>query len=210
MLFLAVVALLSSVLGTCWGGVESGEWSVYSYPDSPLENPTACGRTEPSFVCDPNHLLPELDVAVIEETAEEVYEGTTIPCYDRQGRKKGGFRIMVAAMPKMVRTFTSNDTDSRQTRYREAQFFSYILGHYKWNTTASHCSETTIILYSEQDGVLYTSTQGNAAKVLTNDRVQDVNYDLVIRHYPVNTSPERAANAIKYMVNRYSDYFLGE
>ena len=50
---------------------------------------------------------------------------------------------------------------------------------------------------------LYTSTQANAAKVLTNDRVQNVNYDLVIRHYPVNTSPERAANAIKYMVNRY-------
>ena len=60
MLFLVVVAFLS-ILGTSLGGVETGEWSVYSYPDSPLENPVACGRTEPSYVCDPNHLLPELD-----------------------------------------------------------------------------------------------------------------------------------------------------
>ena len=42
--------------------------------------------------------------------------------------------------------------DNRRTRYREAQFFSYMLGMYNWKH--STCNETTIILYSADDGVV--------------------------------------------------------
>ena len=112
---------------------------------------------------------------------------------------------------------------TRMTLYTFPHFDLHILGH---NVLAINVAIITHLAFDEQifksfkalhfilscslfshDMVhilqLYTSTQGNAAKVLTNDRVQNVNYDLVIRHYPVNTSPERAANAIKYMVERY-------
>lgn len=205
----AVALAVCCVLGSCWaqGGWDSGVWSVYDFPD-PILTPAACGRPSPSFVCDPNNILPTADVEVIDETAKDVYNRTTVLCYDAQGSKRKGYLIMVAAMPKMNRTFTSRLADNRRTRYREAQFFSYMLGMYNWKH--STCNETTIILYSADDGVLYTSTQSTARAILTDQDIQDVATDLVIYHYPVNTNPTRAANAIKYLVRRYSDFFLAK
>ena len=60
---LQVVALVvCCVLGSCWaqGGWDSGVWSVYDFPD-PILTPAACGRPSPSFVCDPNNILPQAD-----------------------------------------------------------------------------------------------------------------------------------------------------
>lgn len=53
--------VLFIVLAVSMTGADTGEWNVYTYPYSPMENPVACGRPEPSFVCDPNHILPEQD-----------------------------------------------------------------------------------------------------------------------------------------------------
>ena len=82
-----------------------------------------------------------------------------------------------------------SDTDNRQTRYREAQFFSYILGNYKWNATASHCGETTIILYSEQDGVVrgyYEYMFRNTEDSFMMDILLSSNYIYLHKCYVIN------------------------
>ena len=48
-----------------------------------------------------------LSVELIDELAKNVYNETNVACsYDEQGLKRRGYLIMVAAMPKMVRTYT--------------------------------------------------------------------------------------------------------
>ena len=56
---LYVAVVLVTLTTTCQGQSteDEMEWMVSSMPD-PIKRPKACGRNAPSFVCDPENILP--------------------------------------------------------------------------------------------------------------------------------------------------------
>ncbi|XP_060555412.1 uncharacterized protein LOC132716213 [Ruditapes philippinarum] len=181
-------------------------YRVSNFPD-PIDRFGACGRPRPSFVCDPSGQLPANAADVIDDVVKSIYNETTVLGYGSMVSRRKGYMIMVAVLPKMQRYFTVNTTGySMQTRYREAQYFSYYLGQAsKWGKHSSKLNEMVIILYSADDGVLYTSTQPVARKLLTDEKVRDTVMEALTYHYPFNASKRRTAETIEFMVRKYGD-----
>ncbi|KAK3580512.1 hypothetical protein CHS0354_001113 [Potamilus streckersoni] len=171
LLFLFV--LFAYILSTSYGQGQSSqfnEWTYNNYP-SPFKNPEACRRPEPSFICDPNEiLLARQDQVNI--VLKKIFNDTDVPCYDDTGIKKSGYVVMIALMNKINRTFSSSYTDNTRAIHTEAAWFSYYVGE-TWHRDI--CDENVVILYSKEDGVLYTSTQSLARKKLSDDKVALVN-----------------------------------
>ncbi|WAR08018.1 hypothetical protein MAR_017976 [Mya arenaria] len=92
---------------------------------------------------------------------------------------------------------------SQQVRYMEAQYFSYYLGNeLKWGRHSSQCNEMVIIFYSNEDQVLYTSTQPQARKLLTDDIVRTAVLETISADYPY-TEPGQLASALMRLVRTY-------
>lgn len=181
-------------------------YTVKNYPD-PIDRPQACGRISPSFICDPTNIIPEAAANVIDGEIKAIYNETTVPCYSsgpRESRRKG-YMVFVALMPKMNRFFTVNTTGyGMATRYREAQHFAYYLGQEMlWGKHSAKCKEIVIILYSENDGVLYTSTQSTARRLLTDEKVQDTVLEALTMHYPFSANNRKVSDALIYIVRKY-------
>ncbi|XP_053397030.1 uncharacterized protein LOC123551584 [Mercenaria mercenaria] len=183
-------------------------YTVGNFPD-PIERYQACGRPRPSFICDPSGRLPESTADTIDNLVKSIYNETTVPCYSSGPRatRRKGYIVMVAVVPKMERYFTLDKKGySMHTRYREAQYFSYYLGQsIKWGKHSSNCKEMVIILYSVEDGVLYTSTQAVARRRLTDEKVQDTVMEALTIYYPFNSNVRRAAETIEYLVRNYGE-----
>lgn len=195
-----------SVFGTTFG--ERRTWGVSNFPD-PILQPNNCGRVAPSFVCDPDNMLPENKVNVIDDLLKGIYNSTAA-CYATASNVKG-YIVMMAVVPKMEKYFTANDSDSMYTRYREAMFFSYFLGwEKKWGRHSNQCQEMVIILYSIEDGVLYTIAQPTAHRLLTDARMQQALLDTITRFAPLGKNPNRTGDALAYLVRKYSDHLQEE
>jgi len=50
---------------------------------------------------------------------------------------------------------------------------------------------------------LYTSTQSNARRQLTDDIVRDTVLETLTLYHPIENNRRKAADAIKYMVRKY-------
>ncbi|KAL4232468.1 hypothetical protein ACF0H5_007161 [Mactra antiquata] len=199
-----LLPLVCLFVGSIYG--QQDGWTVRNYPD-PITMPGLCGRVNPSFICDPSRILEEAAADQIDEIAKNIYNETTVPCYasgPRASRRKG-YMVMVAVMPKMQRYRTVNATVyNMRTRYREAQYFAYHLGQQKkWGAHSSSCNETVIILYSAEDGVLYTSTQSQARRLLTDGIVREKVIWALTLYNPINRNNRVLAHTLEYLVRQY-------
>ncbi|XP_052809069.1 uncharacterized protein LOC128237525 [Mya arenaria] len=202
-----VLAVMLMSIGTPGHAQSASQdmFNVKTMPD-PVTRYQACGRSGPSFVCDPNNLLQESQANRLDELLKDIYNETTIPCYASGPRasRRRGYLVMVAIVNKMKRLHTVNITDySQQVRYMEAQYFSYYLGNeLKWGRHSSQCNEMVIIFYSNEDQVLYTSTQPQARKLLTDDIVRTAVLETISADYPY-TEPGQLASALMRLVRTY-------
>ncbi|KAH3738431.1 uncharacterized protein LOC127851846 [Dreissena polymorpha] len=210
-LLIACVAMTTSeVRGQLPG---RSKYNVKTFPD-PIDRYQACGRPFPSFVCDPTNILSEVAANLLDDDLKKIYNETTVPCYSSGPRasRRRGYIVMVAMVPEMDRLHTVNNPNyTINVRYHEAQFFSYYLGNQlKWGKHSSQCNEMVIIFYSQQDGVLYTSTQSTARRLLTDDVVRTVNMDAMPMYYPFTRNKGNLADAITYIARRYGDVLREE
>uniref|UniRef100_A0A0B7A119 TPM domain-containing protein n=1 Tax=Arion vulgaris TaxID=1028688 RepID=A0A0B7A119_9EUPU len=176
-------------------------WSVFDYPN-PQYDYHLCGRDNASSVCDPNGVISRESADAIDGLINEVYREPNCLCYHCIANKHG-YIIKVAIMPQMERVYRNGDNTSA-AMLRDAQMYSYILTQ-RWRMEGA-CNETLLILFSRNDGILFTLTRQHTKTKLSDSDVQIIS--LAVRHYFDRV--ETFASGILEMIRRYGLVFEGK
>ncbi|XP_033740593.1 uncharacterized protein LOC117327638 [Pecten maximus] len=178
-------------------------WDVVSFPD-PRYEPTRCGRhsevTE-SWICDPNNIISSDDATAIDALLKMTERTTTCGCQSCR-TDNNGYVIMVALMPQMKRII--NDSNSMDSILQDARVYSYYLSLY-WDFTS--CDQQVIILYDQHHDVVYTLTQRDARRTLTDSLVSAIT--LENRSFFDVNKKASIAQGLKNMIQRYR-YYLSQ
>ncbi|CAG5126350.1 unnamed protein product [Candidula unifasciata] len=169
-------------------------WSVFEYPN-PQYDYSQCGRPNTSSVCDPNGIISRQDADIIDGLISALYRETICQCYDCITNKHGHI-IKVALMPEMERVFPDGE-NTTLARLRDAQMYSYILTQ-RWRMEGA-CNESLLILFSRNDGILYTLTRQITRIKLSDEDVKKIS--LIVRHF--FDRPETIASGLREMIHRY-------
>ncbi|BFZ10009.1 hypothetical protein BsWGS_13048 [Bradybaena similaris] len=170
------------------------KWSAFDFPN-PQHEYSQCGRPNLSSVCDPNGIISRQDADTIDQLINALYRETRCQCYSCITNKHG-YIIKVVLMPEMERVFPDGE-NTTLGRLRDAQMYSYIITQ-RWRMEGA-CNETLLILYSRNDGILYTLTRQMTRIKLSDEDVKKIS--LVVRHFFDRT--ETIAAGIKEMIHRY-------
>ncbi|KAK3798052.1 hypothetical protein RRG08_034612 [Elysia crispata] len=177
-------------------------WSVYDYPDPHSQNRdqrSLCGRENISSVCDPNYVISRTQADAIDALIREVYRETVCPCRTCSAMNSG-FIIRVALMPQFERLFPDGE-NTTVGMLRDAQMFSYMLSE-KWRMQGT-CNETVLIMYAQEDNMLYTLTRRTSKVILTDTDIQTIL--LLVRHYFDNAAT--IGDGLLEMIHRYKLIF---
>ncbi|XP_052087287.1 uncharacterized protein LOC127724373 [Mytilus californianus] len=197
------ILLVVSVLSVC-SGVED-QWKVQEFPN-PIYQVEDCGRSadvEKSWICDPNKVISEQDVNDISDKLVEIHTNSRCNC-EMCIRNKTGYVVMVAIMPRMHRII--NASDSMADIMQDARVYSYYLSLY-WGSFAT-CNELVLLLISRDDGVVYTLTQSDARKKLTDELVTKITLDN--QKYFDGKDRVKIGQGIKSMINKYGILLRGQ
>jgi len=178
-----------------------GEYTPATYPDS-LRNPALCGLKNAGYICDPsgilgNHSIDELDVALT-----NVQYNTNCSCEDKNACKTEpqGFVISVAILEKIK---GNDNTDSSLVERLElAETFAKGL---RIRLNRGQCGDEVLIVLSKNDSVVFTSPGGTAAKILTQDIINEVDDKIRPR-----LSKNEYFEALSEMILAYEDVFEGK
>ncbi|GFR48941.1 hypothetical protein Agub_g10948 [Astrephomene gubernaculifera] len=142
-----------------------GAWKPETFPN-PMKDVTKCGRRGvPSWVCDPDGVIPYDSANVVEGTLKKIFAGEEPyalgPC-GSAGPK--GFQVAVALVRRM--SFTG-DAEKAAKRFATAL-------HDSWGVGDAACGNGVLLFLSQEDRQLYISTGAGADKRLTYDVLGDI------------------------------------
>ncbi|RUS91539.1 hypothetical protein EGW08_000654 [Elysia chlorotica] len=192
----------------CQGRGQEGlrrRWSVRDFPDPQSQNKdqqNLCRRTDISSVCDPNNIISIAKADAIDAQIDEVFTETVCAC-PACSRLNSGYIIRVALMPQFERVFSDGENTTLGL-LRDAQMYSYMLSQ-KWRM-GGNCNETVLIVYAQEDNMLYTLTRRTSRQVLTDTHIQNVL--LLVRHYFDNRST--IGDGLLEMIRKYKLILKGE
>ncbi|XP_069134378.1 uncharacterized protein [Argopecten irradians] len=174
-------------------------WNVLNFPD-PRYEPTRCGRhseVAESWICDPNNIISSDDATAIDAMLKMAEETTTCGCQSCRTENKG-YVIMVALMPQMQRII--NESNSLKSILQDARVYAYYLSLY-WDFTT--CDNQVLILFDQHHDVIYTLTQRDARRRLTDDLVNEIS----LENRRLFDVKEKAsiAQGLKNMIQSYTD-----
>ncbi|GFS12750.1 hypothetical protein ElyMa_004866500 [Elysia marginata] len=135
---------------------------------NPLVNPRDCGlqTDEPSYVCDPNHILGDHLASFNWILKDAAYNSTRCPCsnyYCENARGAKGYRIGLALVRQMK--LQKGSDGKRNTHMDQAQLFAQRLESDLWDMGS--CQEDIIIFYSKDDQTLALFGGSTATMKLT-------------------------------------------
>ena len=159
--FLLLWALL---VGLCPPGAEGRAWRYDEYPD-PITQPFACGRSAPSWVCDPERILSSNVTEQVDLVLKSISTQTSGLC----GPGKRPYEMGVAVLGSM---------DRRQARQlggfgEGAERFCQKIGN-QWAIGNERCKNGIMLLFSRDDQVVFIKTGSGAKEVLTNENIADI------------------------------------
>ncbi|XP_076076512.1 uncharacterized protein LOC143047362 [Mytilus galloprovincialis] len=192
------ILLVVSLLSVC-SGIEN-QWKVQEFPN-PIYQVEDCGRSadvEKSWICDPNKVISEQDVNDISDKLVEIYTNSRCNCAMCINNRTG-YVVMVAIMPKMYRII--NASNSMSDIIQDARVYSYYLSMY-WGSFAT-CKQLVLLLISRDDGVVYTLTQMDARRKLTDEMVTKITLDN--QKYFDGNDRVKMGQGIKSMINKYGE-----
>ncbi|XP_066273155.1 uncharacterized protein [Branchiostoma lanceolatum] len=173
-------------------------WTPEAYPN-PQTQPALCGRPNTyrnsSWICDPDGILTRWQADELDEYLESVRWETPCPCDVCDG-VADGYNIAVALLRSMTVTDKSHNVSYR------AQNFANYLRTTTWDYGS--CDEGVVILISQKDRRVYTSTGKQVRLKLTLFRVVTI--------YEKNRSffsLEEFQDGIAALSHEYKKVFIG-
>ncbi|XP_022295708.2 uncharacterized protein LOC111105629 [Crassostrea virginica] len=161
-LFLGVVSLVRGQIVT--------QWTVDQYPN-PLKNPEKCGGIQghPSFICDPNSILPPKSFAALDHALNQTFHQTpcvcsAFKCVDLKYQQGVYISVAVLANVKL--------TQQRTAALPEVEQFALRLEDSHWNY--GECDNDVVIVYSAGDNVVYTATGSAANFILDTKKITEI------------------------------------
>lgn len=204
------ILVLSVVLPSIYGqGNQIVEWGRENYPN-PQHDLLECGREgKRSYICDPNLILSVSEANQLELLIQDVANNTKCPCASHYcAFTPKGYHIGVALMKKMATSDDNDDdkkTDSQKidSNLDNARLFAYSVQE-KWEL--GECKEDVIILYSEKDNVIYTTTGSQAAKYLSVDLIGEIS----MKHRVFFLPGADRFSGLRAIIQDYKDVFNGK
>lgn len=196
--------LIFALVSLVYGQTET-QWKVQDFPD-PIFQVEECGRSEEvvkSLICDPNKVIPEKDVNDISNILDNIYNTTRCNCASCIANKTG-FLVMVAIMPRMYRLY--NASNNHMDLITDARIYAYYLSTY-WAENFSKCDQMVLILFSRDDGVVYTLTQRDARLKLTDELVTSITFEN--QKYFDTKDRNMMGKGLTTMVEQYRDVLKG-
>ncbi|OWF42713.1 uncharacterized protein LOC110460704 [Mizuhopecten yessoensis] len=192
-------ACVLGVLSVCVEVQSQTVWNVVSFPD-PRYEPTRCGRhsevTE-SWICDPNNIISSDDASAIDALLKMTERTTSCGC-QKCRTDNSGYVIMVALMPQMRRII--NGSNTLESILQDARVYAYYLSLY-WDFTS--CDQQILILFDQHHDVVYTLTQRDARRTLTDKLVSEITLQNR-RFFDVNEKAS-IAQGLTNMIQSYKD-----
>lgn len=154
---------------------------------NPRTDFNSCGRNQPSYICDPDHVLSVGQDDALESQILHILNSTHCPCSSANmcDSTRSGYLITIAMVNKMNLTNNPADNNAPAQNDEHALRLATVLSEArklasgllkKWNL--GRCSESILILFSRGDNVLYTVTDVVAGKKLTDDLIGDIAMDV--------------------------------
>lgn len=193
---------LTSAGRQCRRNVEAPytQWPYWRVPNPQssdrVKQLTCCNRNT-SAVCDPNGLMSEAQGRQLDILINEVYDDTRCGCKECYGNNHG-YIIRVAVVESMQRVNPEGGNTTLDRLY-DTKLYSYGMSQ-QWDMNGD-CNESLVILFSKQDGILFTLTkqQINLEQNLTPSKITEVS--MAVRHYFDNDAT--IAVGLTEMINRY-------
>lgn len=198
-----VLLVLGVFSVTCGQMVD--QWKVQEFPN-PIYQVEACGRSESldkSWICDPNKVISEQDVNDISDMLDDIYKNTRCNCQTCID-DKNGYVVMVAIMPRMYRIV--NASSHHNDVMVDARIYAYYLSLY-WSNFAN-CKQVVLVLFSRDDGVVYTLTQKDARTKLTDELVTEITLENQ-RYFDTNERTKMGMG-LKSMIDQYRQALKGQ
>jgi uncharacterized membrane protein YgcG len=164
----ALVLLLScaSLLLILVPGARAAPWTPADLP-SPQHDPLGmCGHDgRRSAVCDPDGLLPDDAVKIVDGVVNFIAEGSHGFAKMSCAGHPAGYQVAVAVLQKMAKDWRGLDA--------RAKMFATKL-HDAWGVGDAECNNGVLLLVAVEDRRMYISTGKGVKAVLTDARVQQV------------------------------------
>ncbi|KAL3883748.1 hypothetical protein ACJMK2_029982 [Sinanodonta woodiana] len=189
------------MLGISFGA--QAEWRPEEFPH-PLTEFAKCGQPRPSYLCDPNNIVSKKYSDFIEYHLNRVPNVTSCPCstwHCEHTTKPEGYKIAIAVMMKMRNDYDFDDK-------KDLAFnFAYGLESRRWDFGS--CENDIIILYSEDDGIIYTLAGSTAREKLSLAKAGEIQGALLHFFQPGgNVGQGLASMVLNYIAVLRDEYFM--
>lgn len=174
---------------------------------NPLNDPEKCGQKGRSHICNPDGIIPIEQVAQLNHIISSIHNDTictSCPTSCRSGYVLGIAVIEAMKLDQSIHKLHATGED--QAKYmdavlKEAKHYALKLLH-DWKM--GHCNEDVLIFFSKNDSVLYTVTNSEAQKKLTDEVVGEI-----AMHSRIKFSNQgNITEGFKEILNNYKLVFL--
>ncbi|TKR60285.1 hypothetical protein L596_027555 [Steinernema carpocapsae] len=151
--------LLSLVFGFALSEGGYSQWSPETYPNS-MRDLQLCGLQSPSYVCDPNDLLEDIDgqsgIVLLEKALLELRNSTNCTCSGIDNHVCGmtphGFTVSIAVVEKMKLP------PGREDRTSRTEAILQFADDLRIRLPRGQCDDDLFIVISVNDSAIWTST----------------------------------------------------